>query len=146
MYSFGKEVRDLKEAEKIAIEMIEKGKFNNFLKKAKINKVFLIDNITVAECFTLGIDYDIFLEDCFDSKTQQTVIDEIKKRESYADNSLIVGNSSMYLEDSDDLLFGFFLCSDAFSKTNSDKILLLAIGFALGEDIAEAIKQFVIVK
>jgi len=143
MYSFGKEVRDLKNAENLVIEMIEKGKFKDFLEKTNIDKDFLINNINIAECFTLGIDYDIYLEDCFDTKTQQPIIDEIKQRESYADNCLIVGNCSIYLENSDEMLFGYFLCSDVFSKTNNDKILLLAVGFALGEDIVNATKQFV---
>jgi len=143
MYSFGREVRDLKEAENIAIELIETGKFDNFLEKTQIDKDFLVGNIEVAECYTLGIDYDIGLEDCFDVKSQQAIIDEIKQREGYADSSLIVGNCSIYLEESEEMLFGYFLCSDVFSKSNSDKLLLLAIGFALGEDIVEAIKQFV---
>jgi len=143
MYSFGKEVRDLKEAEQVAIELIKDGKFDDFLEKTKVDKDFLIENIEVAECYTLGIDYDIGLEDCFDVNTQQPIIDEIKKREGYADNSLIVGNCSIYLENSEEMLFGYFLCSDVFSNTNTDKLLLLSIGFALGEDIAKATKKFV---
>lgn len=143
MYSFGREVRDLKEAEKVAIELIENGKFDSFLEKTQIDKDFLIEHIEVAECYTLGIDYDICLEDCFDEKTQKPIIDEIKQREGYADNSLIVGNCAIYLENSDEMLFGYFLCSDVFSKTNTDKMLLLSVGFALGEDIVEATKQFV---
>jgi len=99
MYSFGKEIRDLKEAEKVAVEMVEEGKFDEFLEKAKIDKDFLISKITVAECFTLGIDYDIFLEDIFDTVKQKEIIDEIKTREAYADNSLIVGDCSFYSED-----------------------------------------------
>jgi len=143
MYSFGREVRDLKEAEKVAIELIEIGKFDSFLEETKIDKELLIENIEVGECYTLGIDDDICLEDCFDVKTQQSIIDEIKQRESYADNCLIVGNGCLYLENSDEMLFAYFLCSDVFSKSNSDKLLLLSIGFALGEDIAEATKKFV---
>jgi len=143
MYSFGKEVRDLKEAEKVTIDLIENGKFNEFLEKTNIDKDFLISKIEVAECFTLGIDYDICLEDCFNPETQQSIIDEIKQREGYADNSLIVGDCSVYLEDSDKMLFGYFLCSDVFSNTNTDSMLLLSVGFALGEDIANATKQFV---
>jgi len=143
MYSFGREVRDLKEAEKVAIELIEKGKFDSFLKETQVDKDFLIGNIEVAECYTLGIDYDIALEDCFDIGSQQSIIDEIKQREGYADNSLIVGSCALYLENLEEMLFGYFLCSDVYSKTNSDKLLLLAIGFALGEDIVEATKKFV---
>lgn len=145
MYSFGKEVRDLKEAEKVAVELIEGGKFDSFLEKTQIDKDFLIEKIEVAECFTLGIDYDICLEDCFDINNQQPVIDEIKQREGYANNSLIVGDCSIYLENTEEMLFCYFLCSDAYSNTNTDKMLLLSIGFALGEDISKATKQFVTV-
>jgi len=143
MYSFGKEIRDLREAERLTMDLIKSGEFNDFLDETGIDKDFVINNIEVAECFTLGIDYDICLEDCFDTNTQQSIIDEIKKRESYADNSLIVGNCALYLENIDEMLFGYFLCSNVFSKTNNDKMLLLAVGFALGEDIVNATKQFV---
>ena len=145
MYSFGKEVRDLKEAEKVTIELIENGKFDNFLNETGIDKNLLIEKIDIAECFTLGIDYDIFLEDCFDTNNQQSVIDEIKKRESYGDNSLIVGDCSIYLDELEKTLYGFFICSDVYSKTNTDKMLLLAVGFTLGDDIVEATKQFITV-
>jgi len=145
MYSFGKEVKDFKEAEKLTIELIENGKFDDFLKKTDIDKNFLIENLSIQESFVLGIDSDFELEDLFSTTSQQAIIDEIKQREGYADSCLIVGDCSMYLEDKNDDVIAYFLASNAYSRTNTDTMLLLAVGFVLGGDVANGTKEFITV-
>lgn len=145
MYSFGKEVRDLKEAESVFIESVENGCFNDFLQTADLTKNDLTNKVRCEESYVLGIDDDIELEELFNMDTQEKIVSEIKQRESYRENSLIVGCFPLYLEGDDRSINGYFLCSNAFSYSNNDKLLLLAMGLILydTEGVPTEIKQFI---
>jgi hypothetical protein len=148
MYSFGKEVRDLKEAEGIFIEKIENGEFDNFLEKAKIDKDFLTNNVECSECFVLGIDDDFDLNDLFDPTIHQDIIKEIRNREAYRNNSLIIGDFAISKDDTGESVIGYFVSSEAFSYSNNGKILLLALGLILHDEdgAPTSTKEFVIMK
>lgn len=145
MYSFGREVRDLKEAENIFIENVENNSFNEFLNATGLTKNDLTNKVNCEESFVLGIDDDIELEELFNMDTQEKIVNEIKQRESYRKNSLIVGCFPLYLEGDDRSINGYFLCSNAFSYSNNDKLLLLAIGLILydTEGVPTEVKQFI---